>query len=85
MQATSQINIRLDPEAKALLEKVARDRGEDVSSFVRRAIKIELARLSFLSPEEKKALGVRLESSSRRGRKLPVAIGPETPRVGIAT
>ena len=33
-------------------------RGEDVSDFVRRAIKVELAKLSFLSAEEKKALGV---------------------------
>jgi hypothetical protein len=32
--------------------------GEDLSDFVRRAIRIEFARLSFLKPMEKKALGV---------------------------
>ncbi len=44
-----------------MLEKVVKMRGEDVSSFVRRAIRKELASLSFLSPEEKKALGVKTE------------------------
>lgn len=40
-----------------LLKKVCQLRGENVSGFVRRAIKTELARLSFLTEEEKKALG----------------------------
>ena len=40
-----------------VIEEVCKARGEDVSDFVRRAIKMELARLSFLTPEEKKALG----------------------------
>jgi hypothetical protein len=44
---------------KGLLERVCRDRGEDISDFVRRAIKKELAKLSYLSLEEKKALGVK--------------------------
>jgi hypothetical protein len=41
-----------------LLKKVSKDRGEDVSDFVRRAVYKELASLSFLSDEQKKALGV---------------------------
>ena len=41
-----------------LLKQIAQDRGEDLSDFVRRAVKMELGRLSFLSPEEKKALGM---------------------------
>jgi len=40
-----------------LLRKVCQARGENISNFVRRAVKMELARLSFLSDEEKKALG----------------------------
>jgi hypothetical protein len=44
---------------KALLERVCRDRRGDISDFVRKAIKKELARLSYLSLEEKKTLGVK--------------------------
>jgi len=33
-------------------------RGEDISGFVRRAVKRDLARLSFYTKDEKKALGV---------------------------
>jgi hypothetical protein len=62
-----------------VLRSVAKARGEDISNFVRRAIKVELARLSFLSPEEKMALGVKPSFSSRRKRKLPAVIGPEMP------
>jgi hypothetical protein len=45
-------------EDKILLEKVCKLRGEDQSDFVRRSIKKELASLSYLSAEDKKALGV---------------------------
>lgn len=41
-----------------LIRKIRKARGEDVSDFVRRSVKKELARLSFLSDEEKKALEV---------------------------
>jgi len=43
-----------------LLKKVCQLRGESISDFVRRATRIELARLSFLSEEEKKALGFKV-------------------------
>lgn len=56
------IGVRLTSEDKTLLEKVVKMRGEDVSSFVRRAIRKELGSLSFLSNEEKKALGMKSES-----------------------
>jgi uncharacterized protein (DUF1778 family) len=49
---------RMTQEEVKLLKQVAKARGEDLSDFVRRAVKMELARLSFLSPEEKKALGL---------------------------
>jgi len=40
-----------------LLKKVCLARGENISNFVRRSVRMELARLSFLSDAEKKALG----------------------------
>lgn len=54
----NQIGIRMQPKDIQLLKTICKARGEDVSDFVRRAIKTELARLSFLTPEEKKALGI---------------------------
>jgi len=53
-----QIGVRMPREHIKLLKKVCKARGEDLSSFVRRAIYKELARLSFLPEEAKKALGV---------------------------
>jgi hypothetical protein len=44
-----------------LLKKVCEARGEDLSDFVRRAVKMELARLSYLNDEEKKALGFKVK------------------------
>ena len=41
-----------------LLDKVCKARGEDLSDFVRRAIRKELAALSFFDDDTKKALGV---------------------------
>jgi hypothetical protein len=55
------IALRLSEKDKSLLEKVCKDRGENVSVFVRRSIRKELASLSFLSHDEKKALGVKVE------------------------
>jgi hypothetical protein len=52
------IGFRIDEKLANLLRKVCEARGEDVSSFVRRAVKRELALLTFLSEEEKKALGI---------------------------
>ena len=52
------VSARMSHEDKILLEKVCKLRGEDQSDFVRRSIKKELASLSYLSAEDKKALGV---------------------------
>ncbi len=52
------LSLWIDVKLKDMLRKVSEARGEDMSDFVRRAIKRELARLSFLPEEEKKALGV---------------------------
>jgi hypothetical protein len=49
---------RVGEEDYTLLKKVCAARGENLSSFVRRAVRMELGRLSFLSDDEKKALGL---------------------------
>lgn len=49
----------MEPELKEVLRKVSEARGEQMSDFVRRAIRQELAKLSYLPDEQKKALGVR--------------------------
>jgi predicted DNA-binding protein len=56
------IGVRMPQEIKELLDRVSKNRGEDVSDFVRRSVLKELASLNYLSVEEKKALGVRTEN-----------------------
>lgn len=58
MMSNKMIGIRVKKEDRDLLEKVCDARGEDISDFVRRAIKKELASLSFYNGETKKALGM---------------------------
>lgn len=52
------LGVRIPKSELELIRQICKARGEDVSDFVRRAIRRELALLSFLSDEEKKALGV---------------------------
>jgi hypothetical protein len=52
------LHVPISKELKKLAIKVARARGESLSSLVRRAVKRELALLNYLSNEEKKALGI---------------------------
>jgi len=52
------ISVRFTKRIRNLIEKVAHARGSDVSSVIRQAVHQELARLSFLTDEEKKALGL---------------------------
>jgi len=54
----TRLNIWIDKELKELAYRVARSRGETLSSMIRRALKKELAELGYLSREEKKALGL---------------------------
>jgi uncharacterized protein (DUF1778 family) len=56
--AESVISARMPKQDTELIKKVAKARGEDLSDFVRRAVYRELASLSFLSDEQKKALGI---------------------------
>ena len=50
------ISVRFPTSDVFLVKEIAKNRGQDVSDFVRLSVKKELARLSFLSKEEKKAL-----------------------------
>lgn len=59
----SRIGIRLPAKDVLLAKRICRSRGEDLSDFVRRAIRTEMAKLSFLKPEDRKALGVKNEGS----------------------
>ena len=52
------LSIKFSIKDFILMKDVAKKRGEDMSSFIRRSIKLELARLGFLSNEERKALGL---------------------------
>lgn len=52
---------RTSPEIYELMRTVSDARGEDISDFIRRAVLKELASLSFLPKEQKKALGIRPE------------------------
>lgn len=55
------IGVRISEEDRELLDLVCEARGEDLSDFVRRSIRKELATLSFLSADQKKALGIKPE------------------------
>jgi len=59
-----QIGVRITTEDRDLLAEVCKARGEDLSDFVRRSIKKELASLSFYPDDVKKALGVARETQA---------------------
>jgi hypothetical protein len=54
------ITVRMKQKDRKLLEKVCDARGEDLSHFIRRAIRKELASLSFYPEETEKALGLEI-------------------------
>lgn len=58
------LGVRVTLEDRRLLEMVCNARGEDLSDFVRRAIRKELASLSFLPDDQKKALGIKLTNQN---------------------
>jgi len=59
---TVYIGTRIEPYLKELVEKVAKERGMNVSDFLRFLVKRELAALSFLSEDTKKAFGMLKEA-----------------------
>lgn len=52
------ISLRIEPEILRLVNEVADARGISRSDFIRLSLKTELARLSYLPANVKKALGV---------------------------
>jgi len=58
MQTNTYVGTRIEPELKEIIEKVAKERGMNVSDFLRFLIRRELAELSFLPEETKKAFGL---------------------------
>jgi hypothetical protein len=52
--------VRLDPNVHDLVKKVARARGETMSTFIRRAVLRELANLNFLDEEQRRILRERI-------------------------
>ena len=58
MQKTKQIGIRLESGDLTLLRRLCESRGEDMSDFVRRSIRKEMANLGFLNAADRKALGL---------------------------
>lgn len=63
----SRIGVRLPVRDTTLLKRICSARGEDLSDFVRRAIRTELAKLSFLKALDKKALGIKPEKIIKGG------------------
>lgn len=53
------IVVRMATNEKELLKSISSARGENLSDFVRRAIRKELAMLGYLSESHMKALGIR--------------------------
>ena len=66
-EKTSQIGVRLDSSDATLLKRICKSRGEDLSDFVRRAVRTEMANLGFLNPLDKKCLGIRPVKINARG------------------
>ena len=63
------IGARFSKSDADLLKEVCTARGEDVSDFVRRSVRKELARLSFFTDMEKKALGVKRYNGKNSNRE----------------
>ena len=55
----SPVSFRLDKEIKELAMKIAERQGMNLSNWLRHLVMKELAELSFLPEENKKALGIR--------------------------
>ena len=53
-----QIFTRIDNETRELVDNICDARGEQLSDFVRRSVRKELARMGYLSKEEEKALQI---------------------------
>lgn len=72
-QKPTWVSVLFDRDTVQLINEVTKARGETRSSFVRRAVRMALGELSYLSDEEKKALGIKKTEESKEvisdGRK----------------
>jgi len=57
----STIQVRISSNDRELIEKVCKIRGEDLSSFTRRALKKELAILGIYNEGELEILGIKIQ------------------------
>ncbi len=55
----STLRVRISSKDRELIEKACKIRGEDLSSFTRRAIKKELTILGLYNKDELKILGIK--------------------------
>ena len=60
---------RMNEDIVDLIRTVSEARGENMSTFVRRAVLRELAMLSYLNPAQKKALQVDFDIDEIEGEK----------------
>ena len=58
---------RISPGDRRLVERACRARGENISVFVRRAVRTELAKLSLLPDRDKRALGIPNQAKGAAG------------------
>ena len=58
----STIRVRISSNDRESIEKACRIRGEDLSSFTRRALKKELAILGIYNKGELKILGIKIQN-----------------------
>ena len=59
------IGTRIEQDLKDLVEKVAKEQGMNVSDFLRFLLRRELAKLSFLPEDTKKAFGLLKEPTEK--------------------
>lgn len=65
MSHKERLGAKFENDTAQTLKNFCRARGESYSSFIRMAVKKELARYSYFTDEEKKALGVTLGESQK--------------------
>jgi len=63
---------RLDERTYRLIKKVAKGREVDLADFMREFAKKELARLLYLSEEEKKSLGVKEKWKTMNKKEIKI-------------
>ena len=77
------VGVRVGSADLALLRSICRARGEHVSDFIRRSIRRELADLSYVSDDEKKALGKSGSIVTTRSNRLQESV--KNRKMGLTT